>query len=127
VKNLLLFCLVAATLAFGQKYKGSEIPKGVSIVQLVASPEKYDGKRVMFLGVLALENEGDAVYLSHEDYSHGMPYNRVRIEPNKVVNADCGEADGKYVVIVGVFSAPGPTEDSTGRVAGISRCSLWSH
>ena len=114
-------------IAWAQVQKGADLPTGVSLVQLIASPEKYNGRRVMLIGVLALDNEGDAVYLSHEDYSHAMRYNRVRIERNKAVSTDCGQADGSYVVVAGEFEAPGLTEDSTGRIKNISRCSLWPH
>jgi hypothetical protein len=126
MKKVFLFWVALTGVAWAQVQKGAELPRGVSLVHLIATPEKYNGRRVMLIGVLALDNEGDAVYLSYEDYSHAMRYNRVKIERNKTVNTDCAEADGRYVVVAGEFEAPGPTEDSTGRIKNISRCSLWS-
>jgi hypothetical protein len=51
----------------------------VSIVQLIANPERYDGKRVQFIGFLRIEFEGTAVYLHREDYEWGIGKNALWI------------------------------------------------
>jgi hypothetical protein len=38
-------------------------PLHVSLIQLIANPEKYDGKQVAVVGFLRLEFEGNALYL----------------------------------------------------------------
>lgn len=42
----------------------------VSLVQLLANPEKFDGQVVRFHGVSNIGFEGDAVYLSKEHWKH---------------------------------------------------------
>jgi hypothetical protein len=40
----------------------------VSLIQLIANPESYDGKKVRIIGFLRLEFEGDALYLHQVDF-----------------------------------------------------------
>lgn len=40
----------------------------VSIVQLIANPKRFDGKKVRPQGFLRLTFEGNAIYLHREDY-----------------------------------------------------------
>lgn len=40
----------------------------VSMIQLIATPEKYQRKRVRMLAFLRIEFEGNAVYFHKEDY-----------------------------------------------------------
>lgn len=119
--------LAGALGSYAQKIRGADLPRGVSLIQLISSPEKYDHRQVMVMGVLGLQTEGDGIYLTMDDYAHASRFNRVRIEANRTVNGECEGADGKYVVIEGEYVAPGATEDSTGRLTNITRCSLWTH
>jgi hypothetical protein len=47
----------------------------VSVIQLIAQPEKFDGKRVRFIGFLRLEFEGNAIFLHREDFDRGISRN----------------------------------------------------
>jgi hypothetical protein len=49
----------------------------VSLVRLMATPEKYDGKAVQVVGFLRLEFEGNGLYLHQEDYEHGITKRRM--------------------------------------------------
>ena len=40
---------------------------GPSLVELIARPELYDGRRVRVIGFVNFEFEGDAIFLSSED------------------------------------------------------------
>ncbi len=39
------------------------IYENTSLIRLIATPEKYDGKTIQVIGYLHLEFEGDAIYL----------------------------------------------------------------
>jgi len=43
-------------------------PEDVSLIQLIANPQAYDGKTVRITGFLHLEFEGNAIYLHNEDF-----------------------------------------------------------
>lgn len=46
-----------------------------SIINLIATPEKYHNKRVRVIGYLNLEFEGNAIYLHTEDYKKSITAN----------------------------------------------------
>ena len=47
----------------------------VSMVQVIANPTMFDGKRLQVLGFMHLEFEGNGIYISRED--HGMVWTRI--------------------------------------------------
>jgi len=47
----------------------------VSLIKLIATPEKYNGKRIQVIGYLHLEFEGNAIYLHKEDEEAGLSKN----------------------------------------------------
>jgi len=49
----------------------------VSLVQLIANPAEWDGKRVMVSGYLHLEFEGNALHLHRDDHVYQMAAERV--------------------------------------------------
>ena len=42
----------------------------VSLIQLIANPKEFDGKRVRVKGYLNLQFEGDVLYVNREAYRH---------------------------------------------------------
>ncbi|MBQ2319145.1 MAG: hypothetical protein II378_03145, partial [Clostridia bacterium] len=46
--------------------------KDVTMIQLIATPEKYDGQLVRVIGVGNLEFEGNCISLSKEDLKYGV-------------------------------------------------------
>lgn len=61
---------------FPKKYDDSpDTLQDVSLIQLIAQPEKFEGKRVRFIGFLRIEFEGNAIYLHREDFDHGIEKN----------------------------------------------------
>ena len=78
------------------------------MVQLIASPEKFDGKRIAVAGFCNLEFEGNALFLHEEDFRHNLTTNAVRLSlPSPVPPAFLGGSKA-YVSVEGVFSAPRP-------------------
>ena len=75
------------------------------MVQLIATPEKFDGKVVLVTGFLRLEFEGNCLYLHKEDYEHAITKNAVWVVRNPVINAKREALNMHYVVVVGTFNA----------------------
>jgi hypothetical protein len=78
----------------------------ISLVQLIATPEKYDGKVVQVAGFLSLEFEGHILYLHQADYENGMTKNGVWIVRNSLIDQNAEKLDKQYVILVGTFHAP---------------------
>ena len=52
----------------------------VSLIQLIAQPEKFEGTRVRLIGFLRIEFEGNAIYLHREDFDHGIAKNGLWVD-----------------------------------------------
>jgi hypothetical protein len=76
----------------------------VSIVQLVARPEEFDGAKVQLVGFVHLEFEGNAVYLSESDYTHSVTRNGLWLsfEPGSL-NPD--QINDRFCLIDATFDA----------------------
>jgi hypothetical protein len=76
-----------------------EQPLEVSIIQLIACPNDFDGEYVRVEGFYHTEFEGTAIYLHQEDYEKSLSKNGLW------VNRVSREVDLKYVLIEGRFNA----------------------
>jgi len=121
----LLLIVLARPTASSSSVPGAEV---VSMVQLIATPEKFDGKAVLVVGFLRLEFEGNCLYLHKEDYEHSITKNGVWIVRNAVINAKRDTLNMHYVVVVGTFSAKnrGHMDLNSGSLGNITAASLWT-
>ncbi len=101
---------------------------GVSIIQLIANPEKFNGKYVRLIGFVRLEFEGDAIYLHKEDYERGLTKNGLWLE---ITGDCCGDNtqgfDQKYCLVQGTFNAEnrGHMDLFSGSIENIKRIKTW--
>ena len=105
---------------FGKVSNGAE---NVSIVNIIATPARYDGKVVRANGVLTLEFEGNAIYITKADAENhvsknsiwlDLDYSTLGIPENKpsdpeelkratAIARKLKNLSGKYVLIEGIF------------------------
>lgn len=100
----------------------------VSMVQLLATPEKYDGKLVRVIGVGNLEFEGNFLSISKEDHAYGAG-NSIWVElgDRAISYEEAKEYNGKYVIVEGFFDKDdrGHFDMFCGSIKDISRYQLW--
>lgn len=78
----------------------------VSIIQLIANPQAWDGKKVRVEGFLRIEFEGDAVYLHREDFDFNIMRNALSIDlPKDMTEKQRRAVDLKYILCEGTFVA----------------------
>ena len=81
----------------------------VSMISLIANPEKYDGKLVRVVGVGRIEFEGNSLYFSKADHDNNITKNALWMNPDyEALQAEENELqklNGKYVLIEGVFNS----------------------
>jgi hypothetical protein len=81
----------------------------VSLVDLLAGGSKYHGKIVRVSGVLNLEFEGNALFLSKEHFRHRIYKNAVWFSPDYarlgVEPKELAKLNGRYVLVEGRFDA----------------------
>ncbi len=98
------FVLGFLVLAFGASAHSGEAPH-VSLIQLIANPQQFDGKPIRVLAYLHLEYEGDALYLHREDFDKKLWTNAVSISLEDAQLRHAKKLSGGFVVVEGVYSA----------------------
>ena len=116
--------LLAMTIALSPGASRAEQATGVSMIALIANPDRYDGKLVRIIGFLRIEFEGNAVYLHRSDYEHAISKNGLWTE----IDMARKDLDKKYVLIEGTFEADnhGHMGMFSGAITNIRRAQLWS-
>jgi len=128
--SLVLFCLFFLTAGESRQKPIAPKPENVSLIQLIASPEKFDGKMVSLVGFLGIEPEDARVYLSREDYQQYIPGNGVWVDVNKDMLRNVEDIDLHYVVLVGIFKLHGlpthyPGGTGGGGITDVRQCTAW--
>lgn len=84
-------------------------PEEVSVISLLSTPEKYDGRFVRVIGVGCIKFEGYAFYLSKDDYKYNVTKNALWMDLDyKSLNTSDKELEkwnGKYVLVEGIFNS----------------------
>ena len=104
-----------------------EQPLDLSIIQLIANPQDFHGKFIRVIGFVNLEFEGDAIYLSQEDYIHGLSKNGLWLDTNDAIEKQRGKFTKKYVLVEGTFAATdrGRISLFSGSIGNIQRFEVW--
>ena len=118
--TLFVLFFVAESLAMAAQ------PVDVSMIQLIATPEKYQGKRVRLLAFLRIEFEGNAVYLHKEDYEQAIFRNGLWIDLPKGIVSGNGLTN-QYVLVEGVFDGTqsGHMGLWSGMITDVTRLEPW--
>jgi hypothetical protein len=82
-------------------------PIRTSVINLIATPERYGGKMVRVVGFLAVESEDVRLYFSEEDYRRNIVENGIFIDANREITSEIESKDLHYVQISGVFKMKG--------------------
>jgi hypothetical protein len=123
---LILALIVLASISSPQSRPAR--PIAVSMIQLIATPDKYDGKIVAVTGFLNLQYEGDAIYLHREDYRNDILENSFGVDTTEDMRKNKETLQQKYVRIVGAFHAGQGLRYKSflGRITNIEACSVVS-
>ena len=96
-----------------------------SLLELIARPELFEGRRVRVTGYVHLEFEGNALYLGRHDLQHRQYANGLWVEfLTGMANKECQD---KFVVIEGTFVSGdrGHLGMWSGAIQEITRCDPW--
>jgi len=102
-------------------------PTGVTLVQLIANPEKFDGRLIRVIGFLRREFEGDVLYLHREDYENAILGNGIWVNVTPAITKQSAMLNMHYVLLEGVFSSSnrGHMGMWSGAIKQIRRAELW--
>jgi hypothetical protein len=98
----------------------------VSLVELLARPEYWDGRKVLVTGFLNLEFEGDALYLHKEDWKEQILSNAIWVHPSPSMREQYKILKRRYVMIEGIFDGKdlGHMGLFQGAIRDISSCTI---
>lgn len=124
--KLIASICVLVTLLLAVPVKAEE-PVNVTLVQLIASPEKFDGKLIRVIGFLRLEFEGDVLYLHREDYEYAILGNGIWVEVTPEMTKRKAKLNMHYVLLEGIFSSKerGHMGMWSGTIKKIGRAEFW--
>ncbi|HEX3945684.1 MAG TPA: hypothetical protein VHW69_16525 [Rhizomicrobium sp.] len=83
---------------------GRRPPNVVSMIDLLANKEKFNGKLVQVSGFLSWQFEDHALYLDENAYSHTFTENALWIEPDGTERMSFEKYDRHPGYVIGVFS-----------------------
>lgn len=98
-------------------------PATVSLLSLVANPERYDGRRVRIIGYLHLEFEGDELCPTVEFYRVADAASCIWIDATPQMRT----LSDHYVIVEGQFSssARGHLGAYNGALQSVTRAEQW--
>ena len=99
----------------------------LSMIDLIANPELFDGKKVMVQGYVHFEFEGNAIYLHKEDFLYGISRNSLWLSLSSSKRADeFSECQDSYALVRGPFKAGigGHNDLASGELHDIAKCSV---
>jgi hypothetical protein len=101
--------------------------RDVSMIQLIANPQQYDGTPIRLIAFLNLEFEGNALYLHREDFDKSLPSNAIWISLTDQQARGSKKLSGGYVLVEGIFSARdrGHFGMFSGSLQQINRLQSW--
>lgn len=126
--------VIACALSLGVIAYGQTQLRTVSLVEVIARPEKFDGELVALQGFMRFDREPKhgvsvSLYLHQEDADNLIASNMVLVIPSEQMLRDEEKLDRMYVRITGVFhSIPVSNKDSShgGVIKDIQSCAMWS-
>ena len=125
---LLLVCLIPTNHAtFGQ-----DRPAPISLVRLIANPEKFEGKLVTVRGYLIMTGPRDLVtyiLFLHKDDADNILGNSIGLAPNKQMERDREKINGMYVQVSGRVKSvriSGTADAYLTDLEDVSNCVVWS-
>ena len=97
------------------------------MVQLIATPERFDAKKVQVSGYMEKSANGYALYTHKEDASFVIFKNGLWLDSPKCENLQKNIEGPQIVLIVGTFSAAKKGEKNrfSGGLVNITRCTGW--
>ena len=124
MKLIALACVMTA-LSCGLVH--AQEPTDVTLVRLIANPEKFDGKLIRVIGFLRLEFEGNVLYLHREDYENAILGDGIWVDATPAMMKETATLNMNYVLLEGIFSAGnrGHMGMWSGTIKEIRRAQLW--
>ena len=95
----------------------------VTLLKVLANPDRYDDTTLKVIGYLNLSFESNGLYLHKEDFDYAIYGNALRIDASAEIYEQLKKFNNQYVVIEGHFRDRGTTLFA-GQLTNIESCEL---
>jgi hypothetical protein len=102
---LVRFSMLVMFLILSSPIRADQNPQLVSMIELIANAEKFDGKLIQVSGFLSLQDEDHAIYFSEQIYDHRFTENAEWIDIHADMLAAVKKYDGHYGYVIGIFTS----------------------
>lgn len=104
--------------------KANQNAISVSLITLIANPDRYEGRVVRVIGFVQLEFEGNAIYLHEEDFRRAITDNALWLDAPKNFR---GYEAGSYAIVEGTFTSKqhGHMGMFSGEIMNVTRLEPW--
>ena len=103
-------------------------PVCVSLVRLIAVPDRFQGKRVRVIGFLDLHFEGTGLFLHGDDSLFSIYANAVHVVHTREMMEQRPALNDRYVLIEGTFDREATGHRGvfpSGGIVAVTRCEAW--
>ena len=102
-------------------------PVDVAVIQLIATPERFEGRRVHVVGYLYQEFEGSGLYAHQEDFERSLYRNGLWINVARCGYPGKPSINDAYVLVEGEFTGKehGHMGLWSGSLSNVTRCVIW--
>jgi hypothetical protein len=129
-KNLRRSAIIAAWLLVPivGAQESSRPPTRVSLLQLIATPERFNGQLVSVMGFLDMSREGDLLYVHQADSENVISANAIWVRRTEQVGRDREQLNMKYVKVVGTFRIGFKEQmgDPSNGIPDVQSVKVWS-
>jgi hypothetical protein len=118
--------LAAATMTESSR-PADKFPELVSLIQLISTPQVFDGVVVQVVGFLRIEFEGNALYLHKDDFEQRISKNSVWVSLDAKSQDAAAKLNMQYVILIGTFDTKNKGHMSlrSGALLHIGQMSAW--
>jgi len=122
----IVFILIFFTLGIVRSEPIKEV-KNISMIELIANPEKFNGKHVRLIGYSLIKFEVHGVFVSENDAKHSIMKNGLWIVFANIELNKYKKLNEKYILIEGIFDShkKGHFGMYSGEIRDIGRLELW--
>jgi hypothetical protein len=125
--------MLALSVVFTPAGLGQDRPVPVSVISVIATPEKFDGELLTVEGFLSLAehpefyNDDSRLYLHEEDATNLILTNAIWVVPSAQMQRDREKIDLMYVLLTGVFHVSNQKPMFKGGIiTDVRSCISWS-
>lgn len=125
-KAVVVTCLFCACALNGQE---SQLPIQLSLIRIIANPDKFDSRLITVQGFLSMSREGDLLYIDESASENMISQDAIWVRRTEQMGKDHAKLNKTYVTVTGTFRADFKEQlgNPIGGIPNVQSVTLWSN